>query len=160
MDSKLITHFNTFYSFDCVQNILISRELSWQIVEQTKQVPGLWVLTSQIRGANMKYFSEVARVHQKVQHSINASVKLDRLLSSLIKQKEEYGNKFMNETHEAAIHKINFWCKLETAASNWLLGEQKLPITILKSLISDEESTKFNKMELPLIYSILVSSYL
>lgn len=131
----------------------------WQAIEQRKQIPGLWILANELRGANIKYYSEIARSHKRVQHSVNASVKLDRLLQFLYKQKQDAGQNFMDDAHETAIQKLNFWCKMETAASSWLMGEQKIPITILRSLIGDDQGHLVNKEELPLVFSTLVSIF-
>lgn len=120
-------------------------------------MPGLWISTNEIQGANVKYYSEVARAHGKVQHSVNASVKLSKLLNFLLVQKEDFGSSFTDQKHEEVIQKLNFWCKMETAASNWLLGDQRFPITILKLLAAEESESQVNKPDLPLIFSTLVS---
>lgn len=114
-------------------------------------------MANTILGENIKYYSEIARSHKRVQHSVNASVKLDRLLRFMLKQKQGFGDLTKDESYERAVHKLNFWCKHETAASNWLMGEQKFPIAILRSLISDDSAGHINKRELPFVYSTLVS---
>lgn len=45
---------------------------------------------------------------------------------------------------------------METAASNWLVGEQKLSISILRSLVKNESSARFNSTKIPLVQSMLI----
>lgn len=141
-----------YASFEKIEDILFARTLNWKSVNLYNGSDKNTRI-AEIEGENLQHFSEVARKHKAVQHSINAVVRLEGIVKKF--QAQNDGSSDIKVT----LERLNYWYKVETAASAWILGQQKFAITTLKSLIVDENSSNWLEDKIPLLNSMLVSNH-